>query len=162
VTEVARWRSGGGLEVEVAGPGGARPAVVRLPVRAVPSERPPGCATVKILGLTPTYAVTGLTEVLLESAGYVVTSNALPRVACEYMAPVKPGSKIGRADVVIAYVWCPQGDPGLRMLPRRFSMGSQWAKIDIYKKRLTSWRPWSPSQAWGRLGRLHRAGGSSP
>lgn len=131
VTEAANWRSGAGLEVEIEAPGGGRSSRVRLPVRAVPCERPPGFATVKILGLTPQYAVTGLTQVLLESAGYVVTPDAMPRVGCEFMAPTKPGSRIGRADVVIAYVACPPEDPCLRLLPRRFSMGSQGAKIEV-------------------------------
>lgn len=130
-TEAANWRAGAGLEVEIAAPGGGRPARVRLPVRAVPSERPPGFATVKILGLTPAYAISGVTAVLLESAGYVVTPDTMPRVGCEFMAPTKPGSMIGRADVVIAYVACPPEDPGLRVLPRRFSMGSQSVKIEV-------------------------------
>ena len=131
VTEAARWRSGEGLEVQVEGPNGGRPARVRLPVRAVPSERPPGHATVKVMGLTPMYALTGLTEVLLGCAGYVLSDDAVPRVASEHMAPFKPANGIGKSDMVVAWVACPPDDPTLRRLPRQFSMGSLPAKIEV-------------------------------
>jgi hypothetical protein len=82
-------------------------------------------------GLTPTYALKGLTEVLLACAGYFVSTSTVPRVGVEFMAPFRPGSLIGRSDVIIAHVACPPDDPGLRLLPRRFSMGCQSAKVDV-------------------------------
>ena len=108
-----------------------RPARIRLPVRPVPRERPPGHATVKILGLTPIHAVSGVTEILLGCAGYGVSVPTGPRVTSEHMAPFAPGSAIGRSDVVIAWVQCPAEDPTLARLPRYFSMGSQSVKIDV-------------------------------
>ena len=128
-SEAASLRSGPGLQVELPGPGGGRPARVRLPVRAVPRERPPRCATLKILGLQPRHAVSGLTQGLLECAGYV-TPGALPQIKFEYMALWR-GTPFGRSDVIIAYVECPADDPALRLLPRQFSMGSHGAKIEV-------------------------------
>jgi hypothetical protein len=130
-TEAASWRGGEGLQVTVAGPGGGRPARLRLPVRGVPSERPPGHATVKVLGMAPQHALAGLTEVLLRCAGYRVSTPGGPWVASEHMPPFTPGGKVGRSDVIIAWVACPQGDPTLANLPRSFSMGSQPVKIDV-------------------------------
>lgn len=131
VTEAARWRSGEGLVVEVEGAGAGRPYRVRLPVRGVPSERPPGHATVKIIGLTPTYARTGLTEILLGCAGYQVEGDVVPRVASEHVAHCKSSKGVGNAAVVIAWVACPPNDPTLRLMPRSFSTGSLPAKIEV-------------------------------
>jgi hypothetical protein len=129
VSEAARLRSGEGLVVTVLRPGG--PKKERLPVRAVPVQRPPRRATIKILRMESTYAVCGLTRMLLECAGYGGPGTVMPRVECEFMAQWGSGCPIGRADVIIAYVTCPVDDPELRRLPREFSMGAQRAKIEV-------------------------------
>jgi len=105
--------------------------VASLGVSPVAARLPSTVAAVTVYRLPPEFRRRGVVEELLRCAGY-----ASVRVTAEHAGGLRLGSgrlhpTVGRADVVVAYVIPPAGDPCLANLPRAFRDRDQQVDVTV-------------------------------
>ena len=95
--------------------------LVHVPVRAEAGRVPTECAQVTVHGLPAEFNVVGVIHTVLACAGY--DRNVLVRAEFAGELPATLAAsypEVVRGDIAVGVVRLPQGDSGLKHLPRRF------------------------------------------
>ena len=105
---------------------------VHVPVRSQPGRIPSSCAQVRVHGLPAEFRRQGLISALLACAGYADSALVQAEFGGELPASIAAcHPQVVRGDVAVGVIKPPQGDAGLRNLPRCFHDRGNGLRIGI-------------------------------